>query len=162
MSITVLGVDPGTRFTGFGVVRGQGQTFTLVEAGTIAPESPDVPFPQILCDLRRALADLIAKHRPAELAVEEAFVHRNARAALQTGSVRGVALLTAAEAGLPVGEYNPQEVKQSLVGRGGATKEQVAFMVRAVLGRVPAELDSHALDAVAVALCHLWRRGTRP
>jgi crossover junction endodeoxyribonuclease RuvC len=106
----------------------------------------------------RVLSRLIQEHRPDEAAVEEAFVHRNPRSALQTGSMRGVALLAAAEAGLPIGEYNPQAVKISVVGRGGATKEQVSYMVRAVLGAGAGEFDSHACDALAVALCHLWRR----
>jgi crossover junction endodeoxyribonuclease RuvC len=178
MALTVLGVDPGTRFTGWAIVRGAGSAAGLLAAGTIRSEGAETPFPVMLRDTYRALARLIAEHRPDEMAVEEAFVHRNALAALRTGSVRGVALLAGAEADLPIGEYNPKQVKQAITGRGAATKEQVAYMVRAIVdggGRAPGvrvapgtraaklagatdALDSHALDAIAIALCHLWRR----
>jgi crossover junction endodeoxyribonuclease RuvC len=157
MAILVLGVDPGTRYTGYGLVRGEGQSVKLVTAGTIVA-GPAEEFPAVLRQMYRVLVRLIREHRPDEVAVEEAFVHRNPRSALQTGSVRGVALLAAAEARLPIGEYNPQAVKISVVGRGGATKEQVGYMVRTVLGRSAEGYDPHACDALAVALCHLWRR----
>lgn len=162
MELTVLGVDPGIRHTGYGIVRGTGQRCAVIAAGTVHAPA-DSPLPLALHDLHRFLHELIERHRPDEAAVEEAFVHRNPKAALQTGSVRGVALLAAVQAGIPVGEYNPQEVKTAIVGRGGAAKGQVAYMVRAVLGagNVPEDLDGHACDALAVALCHLWRRERR-
>lgn len=163
MEITVLGVDPGIRHTGYGIIRGRGQHCSVVAAGTLHAADAS-PLPETLHAFHRSLQELIALHRPDEVAVEEAFVHRNPKAALQTGSVRGVALLVAVQAGLPVGEYNPQDVKTAIVGRGGAAKGQVAYMVRAVLGTngvAAKELDAHACDALAVALCHLWRRERR-
>lgn len=151
----VLGIDPGTALCGFGVVEeGEGSDARLIDYGAIAT-SADLPLPERLRRVHAALTELIARHRPASVAVEELFFARNARTALSVGHARGVALLAAAQAGLPVYEYTPRQVKQAIAGYGSAPKEQVQEMVRLVLGLDFVPEPDDAADAVAVAICHL-------
>lgn len=155
----LLGLDPGLRFTGWGVIEVDGNHLRHIADGVIGTDS-DQPVPERLKVLHDGLAALLALYRPAEAAVEETYVNRNGSATLKLGYARGVALLAPALAGVPVTEYAAKTVKLSVVGTGGADKEQVKVMVRrllpgATLGR------SDASDALAVAICHAHHRASR-
>ena len=150
----ILGVDPGTAITGYGLVGSDGDASALVGYGVITTPSGS-PLPQRLQTLYRELTGLIARYRPDAVAIEELFFSRNVRTALAVGQARGVALLAAAEAGLPVHEYTPLQVKQAVVGYGRATKDQVQQMVRMLLGLDVVPRPDDAADAIAVAICHL-------
>ncbi len=149
----VLGIDPGSRRTGWGVVRLEGTRLHHVGAGTIAvPEK--WPLAKRLHRIHQGLEQVISEHRPEAVAVEEIFFAKYANAALKLGHARGVALLAAAEAGLEVHEYPPAIVKRTVVGRGAADKTQVARLITALLGlNAPPEED--AADALAVAITHI-------
>jgi crossover junction endodeoxyribonuclease RuvC len=149
-----MGVDPGLANLGIGVVRESGKTPAYVAAELVRTNS-DVATPNRLLHLHSALARVIAEHRPDAMAIESQFFHQQAGTAFKVGEAYGVALLAGAQAGLPVFEYGPMEVKDALVGTGGATKEQVIFMVRATLGLPAGPTSTHAADALAVALTHL-------
>ena len=149
----ILGVDPGSSRTGYGCIETDGSRHRVVTCGVLAPAAR-AAFPEKLLAIRDGLASLIARHRPAAVAVEDLFYARNARSALKLGHVRGVVLLAASEAGLPVSEFAPAEVKRAVVGYGRADKPQVRQMVMLLLGlsEPPSPLD--VSDALAVAVCH--------
>jgi crossover junction endodeoxyribonuclease RuvC len=155
----LLGIDPGLRFTGWGLVEVDGNRLRHIADGVIATDS-DESVPGRLKALHDALMALIAEHRPDEAAVEETYVNRNGTATLKLGYARGVALLAPALAGIPVTEYGAKKVKLSVVGTGGADKGQVQEMVRRLL---PGALlrRSDAADALAVAICHAHHRASR-
>ena len=157
--ILILGLDPGSRVTGFGLVREVSGTATLVEAGTIRCNQEEEAAR--LGHIHRELSRIIERHAPVEAAVEDVFTAKNARSALKLGQARGAALAACALAGLPVSGYPPTHVKKSLVGQGRAEKEQVAFMVAQVLGVRKPEWAKDASDALAVAVCHLNERRMR-
>lgn len=150
-----LGIDPGISRTGYGLVRKIDEDLTLVEYGVIATESESPPAQRlrVICD---ELERIIVHHRPTDVAVERLFFSSNARTALAVGEARGVALLAAAKHDLPVYEYTPSEVKESLVGYGRATKGQVQELVKIVLGLDFLPEPDDAADALAVAICHLY------
>jgi crossover junction endodeoxyribonuclease RuvC len=150
----VLGVDPGTAITGYGLVWGEGDDLRLMDYGAITTPS-DKPLPQRLQEIYRQLTALIQERRPAAAAVEKLFFSRNVRTALSVGQARGVALLAIANADLVVHEYTPLEVKQAVVGYGRATKEQVQEMVKMLLGLDSVPQPDDAADAIAVAICHI-------
>jgi len=152
----VLGVDPGTLVTGFGVVARNGETFRLLASGTVNNRS-EHSLPLRLEKIHDGVREVIRKFRPEEFAIESAFYGKNAQSALKLGHARGVCLLAAAQAGLPTAEYSPREVKKSIVGNGNASKEQVQFMIKALLRLHNAPMVLDASDAIAVALCHLHR-----
>lgn len=151
----VLGIDPGTATTGYGIVDGSaGAEPVLVEYGAIRTQ-PTTPMPERLGEIYRALLELIAATRPNVVAVEELFFASNVSSALTVGQSRGVILLAAAQSGLPVDEYKPSEIKQALTGYGRADKRQMQEMLRLVLGLEEVPRPDDAADGVAVALCHL-------
>jgi crossover junction endodeoxyribonuclease RuvC len=152
--VLILGIDPGTAITGYGLVREDDAELDLVGCGVIATPSGQ-SLPERLQTIYQGLSQVIREHQPDAAAVEELFFSRNVRTALSVGHARGVALLALADAGLPVYEYKPLEVKQAVAGYGGADKQQVQEMVRMLLhlDRVPQPDD--AADAVAVAVCHI-------
>ncbi len=151
----VIGIDPGSRKTGFGVVEKRGNVYRCVAQGTAgAPARLDMPH-RIHAIVRRVL-EVIEETTPDCMAVEEAFYHESVRSTLVLGHVRGAILVAGIERGLDVSEYTPREVKMSVAGNGGAAKEQVEFMVRRMLG-IKTPLAQDASDALAVALCHLNR-----
>jgi crossover junction endodeoxyribonuclease RuvC len=153
---TVLGVDPGTQHTGWGVVaRTAGGKIRHVANGVIAPSS-GAELAEKLVFIRDGLRAVVELWRPESVAVEDLFVHRNARSALVLGHARAVALLVAADAGLAVSAYAPSEVKQSAVGNGRAEKAQVQEMVKFLLA-LPDVAPEDASDALAIAICHLQR-----
>jgi crossover junction endodeoxyribonuclease RuvC len=135
------------------------EELSVLGYGAVTTE-PGVPLPERLCRLAVGLREVIGRWQPAEAAVEEAFVAANKRVAIAMGEARGVALLAAAEAGLPVFEYSASEVKQAVAGYGRGSKEQVQEMLRLQLGLEAAPQPADAADALATALCHLMRRRT--
>ena len=151
----VLGIDPGSRRTGYGLIDAQGDTLRYVASGCI--DAGQGAFTARLAEVHRGVADVIAAHQPMEVAIEEVFFARNAQTALKLGQARGVAIAAAMGASLPVAEYAPRAVKLAVVGSGGATKAQVGYMVRALLG-LAAEPPADAADALAVAICHVNTR----
>ena len=151
----VLGVDPGTRVAGWGVVDWQGSSARMVACGAIRMAGKEMP--DRLAELRRGLAEVVEAHRPTTLAVERPFVGKNARSALSVGMAMGVAMIVGADHGLDVHEYTPAVVKKAVVGNGGAAKEQVASMVCLILGLAEAPRPADATDALAVALTHTHR-----
>jgi len=151
----ILGIDPGSRITGFGVIEVVGSSTRYLASGVIRTEGQE--FPQRLRCIFEQVSEVIAQYAPDTLAIEQVFVNRNVDSALKLGQARGVAICAGVMRDLPVAEYAPMEIKQAVVGTGAATKEQVQFMVRALLslnGTLPAD----AADALAVALCHSQRR----
>lgn len=150
----VLGIDPGTATTGYGLVREDDAGMALLDCGIISTPASH-PLPARLQTIYRELASLISRHRPDSAAVEELFFSRNVRTALSVGQARGVTLLAIADAGLPIHEYTPQQVKQAITGYGGADKRQVQAMVRLLLNLDLVPEPDDAADAVAVAICHL-------
>ena len=152
----VLGVDPGTAITGYGLVRQvpEGDQLEAVAYGAITTPS-DWAMPERLQRIYRDLTVLIREHHPTEAAVEQLFFSRNVKTALAVGQARGVILLALAEGGLPVHEYTPLQVKQSVVGYGRAEKAQVQELVRLLLGLDAVPQPDDAADALAIAICHL-------
>ena len=157
--VRLLGIDPGLRFTGWGVIEVDGSRLRHIADGVIATDGDD-SVPARLKFLHDALTLLLAEHRPDEAAVEETYVNRNGTATLKLGYARGIALLAPALAGIPVAEYGAKSVKLAIVGTGGAAKEQVQMMVRRLLpGATLRRAD--AADALAVAICHAHHRASR-
>lgn len=150
----VLGIDPGTATTGFGLVREDRTGLALVDYGVITTPAGQ-PLPQRLQTIYQGLRDVVTQHRPRTAAVEELFFSRNARTALSVGHARGVTLLALADAGLSIHEYKPLEIKQAVAGYGGADKRQVQEMVRMLLELDHIPQPDDAADAVAVAVCHI-------
>lgn len=155
-TLIILGVDPGSRRTGFGVIEKRGDGHRLIEQGTVTATSRG-PFEERLHQIYRGMCSLIERVRPDVMAVEDIFHAVNARSALVLGHVRGVVLLAGAEAGLPVQAYPPATVKLEVTGSGRAEKEQVAYMVARQLGLPGQGQAGDAADALAVALCHARR-----
>jgi crossover junction endodeoxyribonuclease RuvC len=152
--VIILGIDPGTAITGYGLVREQDDRLFLVECGVITTGAGQA-LPLRLQAIYQGLANLVRRHQPDAAAVEELFFSRNARTALAVGHARGVALLALADAGLPIAEYKPMQVKQAITGYGGADKQQVQEMVRLLLDLESAPQPDDAADAVAIAICHV-------
>ncbi len=152
----ILGIDPGTRVVGYGLLRVSGANQELVEAGVVRAD-PRAPLPSRLVTIRDGLRAKIAKLAPDAIAVERAFHGKNSASLIALGEGRGVALLCAAEFGAPIFEYSPAEVKKAVSGRGAARKEQVARMVRALVRRPDLDVPIDATDALAIALCHAQR-----
>jgi len=151
----VIGVDPGTATTGYGLVReDENGNLHAVSYGVMTTPT-SAPLSERLLALHRQLTDILLLHRPDAAAVEKLFFQRNVRTALAVGQGRGVVLLALAEAGLEVAEYTPLEIKQAVAGYGGAGKEQVQQMVRVLLDLPEIPRPDDAADALAVAICHL-------
>lgn len=148
----ILGIDPGSRITGYGVIESQGNELGFVACGTIRTAGePD--FGHRLLAIFSGLQDVAAQYAPEAAAVEEVFVARSPRSALKLGQARGAAVVAALSAGLSIFNYSPRLVKQSVAGYGQADKGQVRYMVRVLLG-LNAEPSSDAADALALAICH--------
>ena len=148
----VLGIDPGSRRTGYGLLAVRERSVEYVASGCIKAEVGDMP--QRLGIIYRGVSELIDQFSPTELAIEEVFLAKNASSALKLGQARGVAIAAAVAGELPVHEYAARRVKQSLVGTGRGSKEQVAHMVRILL-KLPGAPQADAADALAIALCHV-------
>ena len=153
----ILGIDPGSRFTGFGIIEVDGGRVLSIHQGVIKTGSGE--FPERLGIIFSGISDLIDEFRPDEVAVETVFVSKNASSALKLGQARGAAVCAAIAKDLPVAEYSPRSVKQAIVGRGGADKVQVQHMVTVLL-QLKEKLAEDAADALAVALCHQHTKQT--
>ncbi len=149
----IFGIDPGSERTGFGCVETDGSRHRMITSGAIRIPAT-ASFPEKLLKIHTGLAALIGECQPDCVAIENLFYANNARSALKLGHARGVAMLAAVEAGLPVFEYTPAEVKRAVVGYGRAEKHQVQHMVKLILGLTTAPAPFDASDALAIAICH--------
>ena len=156
--VRILGLDPGTRLVGWGIVEARGSRMRCVAHGVLRARAA-AAIEDRLAALAGGLRDVLATHAPAEVAIEEAFYGRDARAAQRLGEGRGALLLTLAEAGLGVHHYTNNVVKKAVTGNGRATKEQVQAMLTRMLALSEAPETMDASDALAIALCHHQRRG---
>lgn len=157
-AIRIIGIDPGLRRTGWGVIEITGNLLTFVAAGSVTSDADD-DLARRLVSLHVGLTDIMQRYSPAEAAVEQTFVNRDASATLKLGQARGIAMLVPAQAGLKVAEYAPNAVKKAVVGAGHAEKEQIRMMVKVLMPR--ATFDSHdAADALAIAITHAHHRGS--
>ncbi len=148
----VLGIDPGTAATGYGVVERNGAKLRALDYGCLET-LPTQELPARLLEIHRAVTELILTHKPVQMGIERLFFNKNVQTAFAVGQARGVVLLAAAEHGLPVFEYGPHEVKLAVTGYGRADKRQVQLMVQAVLGMAVLPRPDDAADALAVAIC---------
>jgi len=149
----ILGLDPGTASTGFGVISAAGARLRAIEYGVIDTQA-ESPLERRLAVIYEAVKDILARYDPAATAIESLFFNVNVRTALAVGQARGVTLLACSHAGCDVFEYTPQQIKRAVVGYGKADKEQVMEMVRVLLGLSEAPRPDHAADALGVAICH--------
>ncbi|KAF0191382.1 MAG: crossover junction endodeoxyribonuclease RuvC [Gammaproteobacteria bacterium] len=147
----ILGIDPGSRITGFGIIETRGHTSLYVTSGCIRVPPGDIP--SRLKVIFSEVTDLIAAHQPDEIAIETVFMNRNVDSALKLGQAQGAAICAAVMQSLPVAEYTPAQIKQGIAGKGNAEKHQVLHMVKALLA-LQGEPQADAADALAVALCH--------
>ncbi len=163
MDCTVIGIDPGSRITGWGIVQEISGVLRFVDAGAIhtvrtSTKGSQTPFSQRLAIIYHELAHIIAKHSPQEAAIEQVFTAKNPATALKLGQARGAAVVACASCGLSVADYEPTLIKNTLVGTGRAHKDQVAFMVAQLLNMKGAQWEIDTSDALAVAICHLTMR----
>ena len=158
----VLGVDPGTQITGYGVVNAANSaSMTLLECGVIRTQARD-PLPSRLKEIHDGISELLKRHRPDVLSIEDVFYARNVRTTVTLGHTRGVILLAGQQAGVRVHEMSPAEIKKSVVGSGAATKEQVQFMLTRLLRLKSAPKPSDAADGVAAALAYVMGSHLEP
>ena len=157
--VRIIGIDPGLRNTGWGVIEVEGSGLSYVADGSVHSDA-DAPLAIRLLQIHTQLANILAQFLPDEAAIEETFVNKDARATLKLGQARGAAMLAPALAGIAVSEYAPNVVKKSVVGAGHAEKDQVKHMVKILLPR--AEMKSaDSTDALAIAICHAHHRGVQ-
>lgn len=150
----VLGIDPGTIAMGYGVVESHDDEIALIDYGVLVVAERS-PIGERLSYLYHALTDILQRHRPDAAAIEQPFVAKNARSALAIGRAQAIALLVAAENGIPAHEYSPTQIKQRVANYGASSKEQIQEMVRLQLGLAEVPQPDDAADALAVAICHL-------
>lgn len=158
----ILGVDPGTAITGYGLIEQQGQQLMPRRYGVIRTAA-GLPLAERLKEIYQCLTDLVAEYRPDAMVVEELFFNKNTRTALAVGQARGVILLVAALQGIQTAEFTPLQVKMAVVGYGRAEKHQVQEMVRILLGLNAIPKPDDAADALAIAICHAhsWRHAAQ-
>ena len=149
----ILGIDPGSETTGWGVIEGDGRRYRLIDCGTVRAQ-PGQRFPARLLRISKALEEVIQRHNPDACAIEDGFLATNVKVTLKLGQVRGVAMLAAERAALEIHEYSPRLVKQTVVGNGNAEKFQVQQMVKTLLSLTSVPEPHDAADALAVAICH--------
>lgn len=151
--VKILGIDPGIAITGYGVVEYWGNHYKIMEYGVIR-SSKTQEMPSRLNVIHKGISQLIATHQPDHMAIEELFFNKNVKTALLVGQARGVVMLSAYQQGVPIYEYTPLQVKQAVVGYGRAEKQQVQFMVKALLNLQEIPRPDDAADALAIAICH--------
>lgn len=151
----ILGIDPGSRITGFGIIDVAGTTVTYVGSGCVRISNGALP--ERLKIIFEGIIEIIETYQPAEMVIEQVFMHRNADTALKLGQARGAAICAGVTQALPVHEYAPAQIKQAMVGKGNATKEQIQHMVKVLL-KLPTSPQADAADALAAALCHCHMR----
>lgn len=152
----ILGIDPGTIVMGYGIIRVQNRNVTLSEAGILRLDKTAAHFDRLQLIFEK-LVELIELHAPAELSIEEPFYGKNVQSMLKLGRAQGAAISAALHRKIPVYGYTPRKVKQSITGKGAASKEQVASMVKTILNSNHSDLALDATDAIAVALCHYFQ-----
>ena len=152
----VLGIDPGTASTGYGLVRSQGSRLSALQEGVIVTRA-GIPLERRLAEIHARVGELLDGHRPDAMAIEELYFGANVRTAFAVGQARGVVLLAAGQRGVPSRSYTPQQVKAAVCGHGRADKDQVGRMVVRLLGLAAPPAADHAADALAVAICDLNR-----
>ena len=157
-SVRVLGIDPGSQRTGFGVLDAVGPRLTYVASGVIRTEKGE--FADRLCEIFRCVQTIVAEYRPHEIAIERVFVNRNPDSALKLGQARGAAICGTADANAEVFEYATRQIKQAVVGSGNAEKAQVQLMMKSIL-KLDGPLSADAADALAAAVCHALRGRVR-
>jgi crossover junction endodeoxyribonuclease RuvC len=157
-TVRVLGIDPGSQRTGFGVLDAAGPRLTYVASGVI--RTPDGDFAARLCEIFRCVQSIVAEYRPQEIAIERVFVKRNVDSALKLGQARGAAICGTAQANAAVFEYAPRQIKLAVVGSGSAEKGQVQMMMKSIL-KLEGAVAADAADALAAAVCHAVRGGLR-
>ncbi len=155
-AIRIIGIDPGLRRTGWGVVESRGNALSFVAAGTVRSDDKGTLAGR-LCEIFDGLHAILAEHAPQEAAVEQTFVNKDAAATLKLGQARGIAMLVPARAGLSVAEYAPNAVKKAVIGVGHGDKRQIHLMVKVLLPKATVESDD-AADALAIAICHAHHR----
>jgi crossover junction endodeoxyribonuclease RuvC len=155
----ILGVDPGTLFTGYGIISHSNNSCSVITNGVIILPS-SILLPKKLSIIYDSLNELIKLYKPAEFAIETAFYGKNVQSAMKIGYARGVSILAAVHNNIPSYEYSPREIKKSVVGNGGASKEQVQYMIKSLLDLKEIPIKHDESDALAVALCHAYRLRT--
>ena len=153
----ILGIDPGSRITGYGVIESNAGRLRYIASGCIRVQ--DVDFPQRLKQIFDGVTEIIALYQPQQMAIEQVFMHKNADSALKLGQARGAAICASTNQQLPVFEYAARQVKQALVGKGSAEKQQVQHMVKILLS-IQGEMQIDASDALAISLCHCHHQET--
>ena len=157
LPIRILGIDPGLRRTGWGVIESEGNRLVFIACGSVEPPD-DLPLASRLLAIHEGLAAVLSGHKPMEAAVEQTFVNKDGVATLKLGQARGVAMLAPAMFGISVAEYAPNQVKKTVVGAGHADKQQIAMMLKILLPKAePPSAD--AADALAIAITHAHHRG---
>ena len=156
----ILGVDPGTKFTGYGIVKYMNNELVYVGSGVIKP-SANLNIANKLDKIYRELQKVITLYKPDEFSLETAFYGKNVQSTLKIGYVRGVSLLVSAHNKLDAVEYSPREIKKAVVGNGAASKEQVQFMINKLLGLEEESMKFDESDALAVAICHAFKKNTK-
>jgi crossover junction endodeoxyribonuclease RuvC len=157
--IRIIGIDPGLRRMGWGVIDQEGSRLSFVACGTVEPDDRLDLGPRLAL-LHKGLSDVFEQWQPDESAVEETFVNKDARATLKLGHARGIAMLVPSQKGLVIGEYAPNQVKKTVVGSGHAEKQQIRMMVKILLPKAEFRTDD-AADALAIAITHAQNRGMR-
>jgi len=151
----ILGIDPGSIITGYGIIKSNGNSLQYLTSGSIHLDKK--PFVQRLTQIYTSLAAVVSEYQPDEVAIEGVFVNANVNSALKLGQARGAAIVAVASEGVTVAEYSPRQIKQSIVGYGGAEKSQVAKMVKLLL-KLQSSPQADEADALAIALCHAYHR----
>jgi crossover junction endodeoxyribonuclease RuvC len=151
--VIIIGIDPGTRVTGYGIIQLEGTSFTAIDYGCVRPP-PSLKLSDRYLILFNAMEELIEKYRPQALAVETQFVQKNIQSAIKLGMARGIAVIAAKKKGIPVFEYAPTKAKLAVVGNGRASKQQVQGMIKLLLNLPEPPTPEDAADALALAICH--------
>ncbi|HUH48999.1 MAG TPA: crossover junction endodeoxyribonuclease RuvC [Mycoplana sp.] len=157
-TIRIIGIDPGLRRTGWGIIEALGNSLRFVASGTVTSDG-EMDLASRLCQLHDGLAEIIHAYRPDEAAVEQTFVNKDATATLKLGQARGIAMLVPARAGLRVAEYAPNAVKKAVIGVGHGEKQQIQMMLKVLMPKAEFK-GNDAADALAIAICHAHNRGS--
>ena len=157
-TIRIIGIDPGLRRTGWGIIETLGNSLRFVASGTVTSDG-EMDLASRLCQLHDGLAEIIHAYRPDEAAVEQTFVNKDATATLKLGQARGIAMLVPARAGLRVAEYAPNAVKKAVIGVGHGDKQQIQMMLKVLMPKAEFK-GSDAADALAIAICHAHNRAS--
>ena len=153
----ILGIDPGSRITGYGIIQESSRGYKYISSGSIRTQTEN--FPERLKQIFDGVSEIVSQFQPDQLAIEQVFMHKNADSALKLGQARGAAICAAQAGGLPVFEYAARQIKQALVGKGNADKSQVQHMVKLLLS-IQGEIQIDASDALGVCLCHAHHQQT--